>query len=211
MTGMITKHKVVQIAYVLKVDGEVADSTAEGQPLDYIHGCHMLIPGIEDALEGHVSGDKLHVTIPPEDAYGAYDPGSRFNIPKTSFEMDGKLREDLLEVGRTIPMLNGEGAVCHARIMEIGDQYVNVDFNHPMAGKTLQFDIEVLSVRDATRKELDEGLHGEFLPQEGGCCHGGGRCHKGRHSGEGECCHGGECTDGDDHHCCHGDEGHHHD
>ena len=193
---VIEKHKVVALAYTLRVDGEVADQATREEPLDYIQGCHMLIPGFEDALEGHSAGEHLLVSIAPEDAYGQYDPKNRFDIPKSSFEQDGKLREDLLVVGRTIPMLNSEGAVCHARIMSVGEDKVNVDFNHPLAGKALDFDVEVISVRPATRKELDEGLHGEFLPREGGCCHKGG-CHGKGHHGDGEgCCHkpeGGEC------------------
>jgi len=205
----ITKHKVVVLTYEAMVDGQIVDKAGEDHPLDYIQGCHMLIPTFEDVLEGKSEGDAFDFEVSPEEGYGKYDPKQRFDIPKTSFAVNGTIREDLLTVGRMIPMLNGNGEVCHARIMEIKENDVTMDFNHPMAGKVLHFIGKVLSVRDASEKELSEGLHGEFLPpQEHHChCHGhgseGGCCHGGHH-GEGEgCCHGGNHDDGEGC-CCHG-------
>ncbi|HAZ74791.1 MAG TPA: peptidylprolyl isomerase, partial [Rikenellaceae bacterium] len=104
-----------------------------------------------------------------------------------------KVREDLLVVGYTIPMLNSEGQVINGTVKAVSDDTVTMDFNHPMAGKTLHFTGKVESVREATDKELTEGLHGEYLPQEG--CHCGGHCSDGCDGG----CHGdGECSCGDD-------------
>ena len=218
----IEKNKVVVLTYTAQADGLTVDHATEQRPLDYIQGFHMLIPKLEAELEGKEEGDTFAFEASPADAYGEYDPAHRFDIPKDSFAVDGKLREDLLVEGRIIPMLNGAGEVCMAQIIEIKDRDVTVDFNHPMAGKTLSFSGKVLSVRDATEQELREGLHGEFLPPEerhcrrhgkGGCCHhhgeGEGHCH--RHEGEeGEgCCHhdgdGGEgcCHHGDGEGCCH--------
>ena len=126
--------------------------------------------------------------------------------------VDGKVMTDFLVVGQTIPMMNGSGQVVQGTIAEVKENAVTMDFNHPMAGKTLHFKGEVLTVRDATEKELNNGLHGEYLPQDDCCC---GHDHK-----DGECCHGeghhkdGECCHGEGHHkdgeCCHG-EGHHKD
>lgn len=194
-------HSVVALAYELEVEGVTIDKAEKDNALDYIQGCHMLIPGLEDALEGMEEGTEFDVKVAPADGYGEYDPKSSFDIPKSSFEVDGKLREDLLREGRIVPMLNSAGEVCHAQVVKVGDDKVTVDFNHPLAGKTLHFTGTVVSVREATKKELDEGLHGEFLPQEHHCCHHGeGGCHGGHH-GEG-CCHGGgEHHDG----CCHGE------
>ncbi len=217
----ISKDKVVELEYELTVDGEIVDKTSEMTgPLDYIHGEHMLLPKFESELEGLEPDAEFTFTLSAEEGYGEYDPKRRFDIPKSSFEVDGILREDLLQIGKTIPLLNSSGMVVQGKIEAIKDDKVTMDFNHPMAGKTLNFKGKVISVRDATEKELTEGLHGEFLPPSGGCCHhgkGGCGCHKDGHdsgcgchhdNGEG-CCHnedGGECCHHDnDGGCCNHD------
>ena len=198
----IEAMKVVAISYEVETEGEVVDRATEEKPLDYIQGMHMIIPKFEATLEGMDEGQAFDCTIVPEDAYGEYDLSKVFDIPKSSFEVNGKLREDLLEVGRFIPMLNSAGEVCHGMVVEVKDDKVTMDFNAPMAGKTLHFTGKVISVRDATEKELTEGLHGEFLPQEEGCHRHGGCCGKHGHHGEGEgCCHGEGHGDGEG--CCH--------
>ena len=210
----IEAMKVVAISYEVETEGEVVDRATEQKPLDYIQGMHMIIPKLEATLEGMDEGQAFDCTIAPEDAYGEYDLSKVFDIPKNSFEVNGKLREDLLEAGRFIPMLNSAGEVCHGMVVEVKDDKVTMDFNAPMAGKTLHFTGKVISVRDATEKELTEGLHGEFLPQEEGCHRHGGCCGKHGHHGDGEgCCHGeghgdGECCHhGDGEGCCHHHEG----
>lgn len=212
----IEKNKVVEVSYELTVDGQVIDVAAKDQPLDYIHGTKMLIPRFEAEIEGKEPGDAFAFEVSPAEGYGEYDPARIIKLSLNAFMIDGKVREDLLEVGRQLPMYNKNGHVEYGRITEVNEEGVLMDFNHDLAGKTLHFKGEVLTVRDATEKELKEGLHGEFLPiQECGCGghHGDGCC--GGHHGEG-CCHdhdgheGGCCHDhGDDSHeggCC----GHHH-
>lgn len=202
----IEKDKVVVLTYDLEVDGKIADRATEERPLDYIHGTHMLLPRFESELEGKEPGDTFAFTISPEDAYGPYEEKHCFDIPKSSFEVDGKVREDLLVPGNYIPMINSSGHVVKGRIVEIKEETVTMDFNHPMAGKTLNFKGKIVSVRDSTAKERLEGLHGEYLPpEEHHCCHGKGKCHHGKgegcHHGDGEgCCH------GDDEGCCHDKE-----
>ena len=198
----IEAMKVVAISYEVEVEGEVVDRATEEKPRDYIQGMRMIIPKLEAELEGKDEGDAFDCTIPPEEAYGEYDLAKVFDIPKSSFEVNGKLREDLLEAGKFIPMLNSAGEVCHGMVVEVKDEKVTMDFNAPMAGKTLHFTGKVISVRDATEKELAEGLHGEFLPHEGCHCHGG--CHGHHDDGEG-CCHGEGHHDGEG--CCHGGNG----
>ena len=195
----IEDKKVVAISYEVEVEGKVVDSAPEEKPLDYIQGMNMIIPMLEAALEGKEEGESFSCTIPPEEAYGEYDLSKVFDIPKSSFEFKGKLREDLMEIGKYVPMLNSAGEVCHGMVVAVKDDKVTMDFNAPMAGKTLSFTGKVISVREATEKELTEGLHGEFLPPEEGChCHGG--CH-GHHNEDGECC---QKEDGE---CCHKGEG----
>ena len=200
----IEAMKVVAISYEVEVEGEVVDRATGEKPLDYIQGMRMIIPKLEAELEGKEEGEAFSCIIPPEEAYGDYDLSKVFDIPKSSFEVNGKLREDLLEAGKFIPMLNSAGEVCHGMVVEVKEDKVTMDFNAPMAGKTLHFTGKVVSVRDATEKELTEGLHGEFLPKEGCHCHGGG-CH-GHHEGEG-CCHGEGHHEGGEG-CCHGEGGH---
>lgn len=217
----IENNKVVELEYELSVDGKVVDKTTEMTgPLDYIHGTHMLLPKFESEIEGMEPDSEFAFTLTPEEGYGEYDSKRKFDIPKSSFEVDGAIREDLLVIGRVIPLLNSSGMVVQGTIAEIHEDTVTMDFNHPMAGKTLNFKGKIVSVRDATEKELTEGLHGEFAPQEGGCCHHGkGGCCHGEGHGEGHECHchdeghgeGHEChchDEGSEHEChCH-DEGH---
>ncbi len=181
----VENNKVVAVSYALEVESKIADKSAPGNPLEYIHGTGMLLPKFEGALEGKEPGDNFDFVLSPEDGYGTYDSKYLVDLPKTAFAIDGQVREDLLVVGRTIPMLNQAGQVVQGTVSKVTDTTVTMDFNHPMAGKTLHFTGKVESVRGATDKELTEGLHGEYLPQEEGCggCH-GGDCHK----EDGECC-----------------------
>ncbi len=198
----VENNKVVAVSYALEVEGKIADQSAPGSPLEYIHGTGMLLPKFEAALQDKEPGDTFDFILSPEDGYGKYDPSYLIDLPKTAFAIEGKVREDLLVVGRTIPMLNQAGQVVQGTVHEVTESAVTMDFNHPMAGKTLHFTGKVESVRSATDKELTEGLHGEYLPpEEHECCHGKGDCHKGE--GEG-CCHGEGHEDGE---CCHKGEG----
>lgn len=184
----IQKDHVVALAYELTVDGKVVDSATEQQPLEYVHGNDMLIPRFEEEVEGKEPGEEYAFTLSPEEGYGVHDPKLRFDIPKESFAYDGVIREDLLVVGNVIPMLNSAGQVCHAQVIEVKDNDVTVDFNHPMAGRTLNFKGKVVSVREATEDELKK------LQQHGCDC----GC-----EGEGDCdCHG---HDHEDCGCCHHD------
>ena len=196
----IQNYKVAVLTYELEVDGKIVDRATEERPLDYIHGTHMLIPRFEAEVEGLAEGDSFAFTLGPDEGYGAYDEKRCFDVPKSAFMVRGELREDLMQPGRIVPMIGREGSIVNATVVAVKEEGVTLDFNHPMAGKTLHFTGRVLSVRDATEKELTEGLHGEFLPPEEGCCHHGhGHCHK--HHDEEGCCHG----EGEGH--CHG-EGH---
>lgn len=171
----VEKNKVVAVSYELEVEGQIADRASAEKPLEYIHGTGMLLPKFEEALQGKEPGDAFEFTLSPDEGYGQYDEEYKIELPKSSFEgPDGKLREDLLVVGYTIPMLNSEGQVVQGTIAAIGEESVTMDFNHPMAGKTLHFTGKVESVRAASEKELTEGLHGEYLPPQS--CHCGGSC-----------------------------------
>ena len=188
----IGQNKVVEFCYELEVDGQVVDKTSKERPLDYIHGTGCLLPKLEEHIEGMEPGATFDVTLSPADGYGEVDPDRIIALPKAAFEVNGEVREDLLVPGNTIPMLNGSGAVIPGVVLEVSEDSVKMDLNHQMAGKTLHFKGEILTVREATEKELTEGLHGEYVHTCGGC---GGGCH-GHGDGEcGGCGHEGGCED----------------
>ena len=180
----IAVNTVVEFSYELEVDGQIVDQCPKERPLDYIHGTGNLLPKLEAAIEGLEPGATFDVTLAPADAYGEVDPQRVIELPKAAFEVNGEIREDLLVVGNTIPMMNSV-------VLEVTEDVVKMDLNHQMAGKTLHFKGEVLTVREATEKELTEGLHGEYV-HTCGC---GGGCH-GHEGGCGGDC-GGHCGDGD--------------
>ena len=182
----ITANAVVEFSYDLEVDGQIVDKTTKEKPLDYIHGTGGLLPKLEAHIEGMEPGDKFEITLSPADGYGDVNPDMIIDLPKSAFEVNGEVREDLLVPGNTIPMLNSMGGVIPGVVLEVSEDSVKMDLNHQMAGKTLHFTGEILTVREATEKELTEGLHGEFV-HSCGC----GGCH-GHDGGCGSDC-GGEC------------------
>lgn len=193
----IGQNKVVGLCYELEVDGEIVDRTTKERPLDYIHGTGALLAKFESGVEGLEPGEKFSFTLAPSEGYGEVDPDRIIDLPKQAFEVNGVIQEGLLVPGTTIPMLNGRGGVVPGKVLEVHQDYVKMDLNSPMAGKTLNFSGEILFVREATEKELHDGLHGENVHS---CCCGG--------HGEGGCCGHHEHEEG--HECCGGHgEGHH--
>lgn len=163
----ITKHKVVSIDYTLTDDeGEVIDSSSGQEPLSYLHGEGTIIPGLETALEGRAAGDALKVSIPPEDGYGERNEQLQAEVARSHFD-----EFDDLELGMQFRVPtdagNGQQEEYHVvTVVAIGDDTVTVDGNHALAGVTLNFDVTVRDVRDATAEEIDHGhAHGE------GCDH----------------------------------------
>ena len=188
----IGQNMVVEFCYELEVDGQVVDHTTKERPLDYIHGTGSLLPKLEAHIEGMEPGSSFDVTLAPADAYGEIDTSRIIDLPKAAFEVNGEVREDLLVPGNTIPMMNSMGGVIPGVVLEVTEDSVKMDLNHQMAGKTLHFTGEILTVREATEKELTEGLHGEYVHSCGcGGCHG----HDGDCGGCGGGC--GEEHDGD--------------
>ena len=191
----IVQNAVVEFSYDLEVDGKIVDQTTKERPLDYIHGPGGLLPKLEAHIEGMEPGDRFEITLSPADGYGEVNPDMIIDLPKSAFEVNGEVREDLLVPGNTIPMLNSMGGVIPGVVLEVSADSVKMDLNHQMAGKTLHFTGEILTVREATEKELTEGLHGEFV-HSCGC----GGCH-GHDGGCGDC---GGCHDEGDCGCgCH--------
>ncbi len=154
----IRAQTVVSIAYTLKDDaGEVLDSSEDRDPLAYIHGAGNIVPGLEKALEGKSAGDKLSVKLSPEEAYGPRDPALVATIPKRQLQVDD--RSKVVVGGRYRAWLAGGAQLVQVTAID-GDQ-VSVDGNHPLAGMSLHFEVEVAEVRKATAQELTHGhVHG---------------------------------------------------
>ena len=148
------QNKMVGVDYKLTVDGQIADQSRPGQPLEFIFGTGMLLPKFEEAILGKEPGEKVAFTLEPKDGYGEFIADAVVDLPKNIFMVDGKLAEDILFVGSQVPMADAQGNRMMGVIKEVGDQTVKMDFNHPMAGKTLNFEVEVVSVRDVTPEDL---------------------------------------------------------
>jgi FKBP-type peptidyl-prolyl cis-trans isomerase SlyD len=149
----IAAGKVVALNYTLRDDaGALIDGSEAGDPLYYLHGAENLVPGLESALEGRRVGDKLSVTVLPEDAYGQPQGPGPQAVPRSAFPEGAELEE-----GMPFCVENEDGEEIDLWISSVEDDQVLVDVNHPLAGVTLCFDVEVLSIRDAT---VEEQVHG---------------------------------------------------
>jgi len=152
----IENNKVASIDYTLTNDaGETLDSSAGKEPLTYIQGHQNIIPGLEKALEGKAVGDKLTVTVPPEEAYGINEPSLIQEVSKDVFQ-----GVDNIDVGMQF-QAQGEGGPLVVTVTKIEDEKITIDGNHPLADQILTFDVEIKNVRDASEEELSHGhVHG---------------------------------------------------
>ncbi len=184
----VAKETVVAIEYTLKDDqGNIIDASGDRGPMEYLHGAQNIIPGLEQGVDGLVAGDTKSVLVPPQLGYGEYSEKLLQLVPLNAF-------------GANTPQI---GMRFHAEtnlgmrvltIKKIEGEEVTLDGNHELAGKTLHFDIKVVSVRAAELTELSHG----HPHQSGGCC-GGGGCGSGEASSEGGCCSTSEASEGG---CC---------
>lgn len=172
----INDNKVVSLVYELIVDGQVADKCSKENPLEFIFGQGYLLPKFEENIKGLKVGDQFKFTLSAEEGYGVREPQAIVDLPKNIFEIDGKIQDGLLEIGNTIPMMNANGQVMQGVVVSVAENSVKMDFNHPMADKVLNFSGEITGVREATEKELCEGLHGERKSKCNGSCEGCSGC-----------------------------------
>jgi FKBP-type peptidyl-prolyl cis-trans isomerase SlyD len=154
---MIQKGKVIGISYTLKsASGEILDQGPASEPLVYLHGYGNLIPGLESALEGQSVGFKSKVEIAPEEAYGPIHESLKQVVDRSAFPADTQI-----EVGMGFHAHSDDGSPMTIKIEKVEGSNVHIDGNHPLAGQTLFFDVEVLSERDATSEEISHGhAHG---------------------------------------------------
>ncbi|MGI2187673.1 peptidylprolyl isomerase [Shewanella oncorhynchi] len=193
----ITQHSAVTIHYRLSdQEGRLLEDSFDSEPMLYLHGTENLIPGLEAALDGKSKGEKLDVTISAEEAYGPYHDSLRQAVPLEAF---GDI-EDIVPGMRFIA--ETEMGQRPVQVMEVKDDVVIVDGNHPLAGQSLNFSVEIVDVREASAEEIAHGhihaqggcgSHGHDHDHGGGCCGGSGKQEAGG------------CCGGSDH-----DHGHHH-
>ncbi len=140
--GTVEKGKKIKFDYTLTVDGNVIDSSQGKQPIEFVLGDGMIIPGLAKQLEGMKTGEEKHITVSPQEGYGMPDPNAYREVEKSVLSTGG--RE--FEVGQIYEFHSAEGDVFPGIISEIKDNTVVVNFNHPLAGKELVFDIKIVSV-----------------------------------------------------------------
>ena len=148
---------VVTMHYTLTDDrGEVLDSSSGSDPLAYLHGAQNIIPGLERALEGTAAGHKARVTVAPAEGYGGKDPAAVFEAPREHFPPDMELKP-----GVRVSADGPQGPISFL-VVSVNDATATLDGNHPLAGQTLHFDVEIVNVRTATDEEKEHGhVHGE--------------------------------------------------
>lgn len=152
----IGKKSAVAIDYKLTIDGGfVVDASEKGHPLWYLHGAGNIIPGLEKELEGLKAGDKKTVVVKPEEGYGVREDARVHQVPKNKFPPGS------YAVGDHVTATAPDGGEMDARITAMDAKTYTLDFNHELAGKTLNFEITVVEVRAATKDEQQHGhVHG---------------------------------------------------
>jgi FKBP-type peptidyl-prolyl cis-trans isomerase SlyD len=154
----ITTNKFVSVIYDLNVgegdERELMEKATREEPMSFIYGIGMMLPAFEEELLGLGLGDKFAFTIPPAEAYGEYNEEHLMELPKSVFEVEGKFDSALVKEGNILPMMDSDGNRLNGSVMEVKDQVVLIDFNHPLAGETLHFSGEIIDVHNPTEEEV---------------------------------------------------------
>lgn len=157
----VAKNRVVTLTYTLTIEnGEVVDTATEDAPFVFIHGIGQTLPHFDNNLNELKAGDAFEFLISAENAYGLSNDEYIVQIPRSVFA-GPEVPADILQVGNVVPMQDQNGHPMNGVILSISDETVEMDFNHPLADKDLNFSGNIISVREATQEELDHGhVHG---------------------------------------------------
>lgn len=172
----IGKYSMVTLTYNLHIDdekGEIVESATKEQPLQFLYGAGVMLPKFESHLAGLHEGEPFTIKLNRNDAYGDVNEDALVELPKHVFLVNGEFDAELIKVGNTVPMMSSNGQRLNGLVMEVNDEIVKMDFNHPLAGEDLYFSGEVLEVREASDEEVAQILGG------GGCGCGSGSCGSG--------------------------------
>jgi FKBP-type peptidyl-prolyl cis-trans isomerase SlyD len=175
----ISKDKVVSVIYELKTDlsGEIIEKAVAETPLTYICGAGQMLEKFEEKLMGLKIGDSFDFKLETEEAYGQASEEAVIDLPKNIFEVNGEFDSEVIAVGNVVPMQDNSGRRMNGIVLEVSDEIIKMDFNHPLAGDALFFKGEVIEVRDASEEEMKAA----YNPQGGSC---------------GDSCGDGGCSDG---------------
>lgn len=183
----IGKNKMVSLTYDLHyddVEGDLIEQATSEKPLSFVFGAGLMLPKFESLLEGIEAGNPFEISLADVDAYGELDENAIVDLPKHLFIIDGEFDSEIVAIGNTVPMMSTSGQRLNGLVMDITDDIVKMDFNHPLAGENLFFKGQILEVREATDEEIAATLGG------GGCGCGSGGCGCGDEEG----CADGSCS-----------------
>jgi len=156
----IEEKKVITVTYDLRTQGhesDIVESATTETPLNFIYGIGMMLPKFEEYLGDKNKGDDFQFMLKAEEGYGLVQKENVIDLPKASFQVEGKDDDEMLKVGNMIPLQDQEGNRFDGVVVEVKNDTVTMDFNHPMAGEDLYFTGKIIEVRDATAEELDHG------------------------------------------------------
>lgn len=189
-------NKYISVAYKLYTveDGEreFTEEAPAAHPFQFISGLGMTLEDFENELQNLNPGDTFDFTIPADKAYGAYNEEHVIDLPKEIFLVDGKFDNEHIVAGAVVPLMTNEGQRINGSVVEVKEDVVVMDMNHPLAGCDLNFVGEVVTNREATSAEISEAIQMMSGGCGGGCCGGGcgdGECGDSCGCGEGGCCH----------------------
>lgn len=194
-----TPNKYVTVAYELYTDNdkgihELVEKAPIEHPFQFISGLGIALDSFENKILALAEGEAFDFVLKVDEAYGPYEQDHVIELPKETFAINGRFDKDMVYPGAVLPLVNADGMRFQGLVLELKDNTVIIDLNHPLAGKDLHFKGQVVTMRDATNEEIQALINHEGC-NCGGDCEGG--C-SGHHHGEGECCgkheHGkGEC------------------
>lgn len=183
---------------------ELIEKTAPDRPYVFITGFQMAIDGFEEHVSGLAAGDTFRFTLAPSEGFGEYDPEGVHVLPRDSFNVKGRFDSENVFQGAIIAVQDPQGQEFHAQVIKVDKEHVTIDTNHPLAGKLLTFEGDIVENRPATQAEVDQLIKQLMSEEEeeGHCC---GHCH---HEDGKQCQH---HEDDSSHHCRRGEggKGHH--
>ena len=159
----IGKYKMVTLTYDLRIDdenGEMIEQATVDKPLQFLYGAGVMLPKFETHLAGLKQDDPFNISLQKNDAYGEVNNDAIVELPKSVFLVNGEFDSELIKVGNTVPMMSSNGQRMNGLVLEVTDETVNMDFNHPLAGEDLFFSGKVIEVREASDDEVAQILSG---------------------------------------------------
>lgn len=154
---IVEKNKVVSLSYELKADGLTVETVTMDSPLMFLFGVGNLLPKFEQNINGLKINDRFDFKLIANDAYGEVREEAIVDVPMKAFEVDGQVDHNLLREGNQIPMMDQSGNRMNGKVVRFDDEYVTMDFNHPLAGSDLHFNGTIVEIREATPEELEHG------------------------------------------------------